>query len=109
MIKKKETRRRTKKKKSSLRQHRRSVVLITAVLVLLTSVVGVSSVMLQIKNNEYKQREAKLESQIKEEKERSKEVASLKEYIGSDDFIKDVAEEKLGLVSPNEIIFKPTE
>ena len=31
------------------------------------------------------------------------------EYVKSDDYIRDVAEEKLGLVDPNEILFRPEE
>ena len=47
------------------------------------------------------------EAQIKEEKKRAKEVEAYEAYVKTDDYVKEIAEEKLGLVDPNEIIFKP--
>ena len=52
-------------------------------------------------------RKQKLEAQIKEEKKRAKEVEAYEAYVKTDDYVKEIAEEKLGLVDPNEIIFKP--
>ena len=49
-----------------------------------------------------------LSSQIKEEEKRSEEVKEYEEYVKTDDYIKETAEQKLGLVDPNEIIFKPS-
>ena len=53
--------------------------------------------------------EEELERQIKEEEQRAKEVEEFEEYVKTDDYIKETAEEKLGLVDPNEIVFKPAE
>ena len=57
----------------------------------------------------YSQQEAELRAQISEEQARAEEVKAYEEYVKTDEYIKDVAEEKLGLVDPNEIIFKPAE
>ena len=46
-------------------------------------------------------------TRIKEEKKRAKEVEAYEAYVKTDDYVKEIAEEKLGLVDPNEIIFKP--
>lgn len=35
-----------------------------------------------------------------------KEIEEYKEYVNSDEYVKEAAEEKLNLVDPNEIIFK---
>ena len=51
----------------------------------------------------------KLEAQIKEEEQRAKEVEEFEEYVKTDDYIKDTAEEKLDLVDPNEILFRPAQ
>ena len=59
------------------------------------------------RNAQYKKQEAELEAQIKEEKKRAKEVEAYEAYVKTDDYVKEIAEEKLGLVDPNEIIFKP--
>ncbi|HJA99678.1 MAG TPA: septum formation initiator family protein [Candidatus Mediterraneibacter merdavium] len=92
-----------------LRHYKRSIFLICAVLVCLSGSLAVSSVRLQEKNAQYKAQEEELEAQIKEEKKRTEEVKQYAEYVKTDDYIKDTAEDKLGLVDPNEIIFKPSE
>ena len=68
-----------------------------------------SSVRLQEKNLQYKAQEQELEAQIREEQKRTEEVKQYEEYVKTDDYIKDTAEDKLGLVDPNEILFKPSE
>lgn len=67
------------------------------------------SMTLQAKNNEYKSQEAELNQEIEKEKERSSEVEEYQEYVQSDEYVKDVAREKLGLVDPDEIVFEPAE
>ena len=98
-----------RKKNARLRQHKRSVLLICMVLVVLSGVLAVSSVKLNAKNAQYKAQEEELEAQIKEEEQRAKEVKEFEEYVKTDDYIKDTAEEKLDLVDPNEILFRPAQ
>ena len=83
--------------------------MICVVLVCLTGALAVSSVRLQAKNAQYKAQEAELEEQIREEKERAGEIDEFEEYVKTDDYIKEMAEDKLNLVDPNEIVFKPSE
>ena len=101
--------RRVRKKNSRLRQHRRSMLMISMVLVLLCGVLTVNSITIQAKNESYKAQEAELEAQIREEEERAKEVKEYEEYVKTDEYIKETAEDKLNLVDPNEIIFKSAE
>lgn len=98
-----------RKKNARLRQHKRSVLLICMILVALSGVLAVSSIRLHAKNAQYRAQEEELERQIKEEEQRAKEVEEFEEYVKTDDYIKETAEEKLGLVDPNEIVFKPAE
>lgn len=100
-------RRKSRKAGVRRRQHKRSVLLICMVLVFLSGVLAVSSVKLNAKNAQYKAQEEELEAQIQDEKERSEEVEKFEEYVKTDEYIKDTAEDKLGLVDPNEIVFKP--
>ena len=102
-------RKKSRKKNYRLGQHKRSVLLICMILVVLTGVLAVGSVKLHAKNAQYKAQEEELEAQIKEEEQRAKEVEEFKEYVTTDDYIKETAEEKLGLVDPNEFVFKPAE
>lgn len=46
-----------------------------------------------------------LQKSIKEEKKHAKEIEKEKEYMQSDEYIAQVAREKLGLVKDNEIVF----
>ena len=46
-----------------------------------------------------------LQKSIEEEKEHVKEIEKLKEYMQTDEYIANVALEKLGMVKENEIIF----
>ena len=94
-------------RKSALYYHRNSMIVIGAVLGLLLGVAGVGSIRLYARNESYKAQEAELQTQIEEAKKRSEEVKAYEEYVKTEEYIKDIAEEKLGLVDPNEIIFKP--
>ena len=66
------------------------------ILVLLVGVLAVNAVSLRSRNAQYKKQEAELEAQIKEEKKRAKEVEAYEAYVKTDDYVKEIAEEKLG-------------
>ena len=53
-----------------------------------------------------KEQEEELQTQIDAEKERSEEINKLKKYVGTDEYIEEVAREKLGLVKEIEILFR---
>lgn len=92
-----------------MRRNRQSVMLVSTVVLLLAVMVFFGSIKLQAKNKEYMRQEAELEAQIAEEQERSKEIDEYKDYVQTDEYAKEIAREKLGLVDPNEILFKPVE
>ena len=94
----------SRKTNSAWRYHKKSMMLISMILVLLVGVLAVNAVSLRSRNAQYKKQEAELEAQIKEEKKRAKEVEAYEAYVKTDDYVKEIAEEKLGLVDPNEII-----
>lgn len=87
-------------------QHKISVIGITGVIVLLAVILSVGSISLHEKNEEFKAQESALAKQLEAEKSRSEEIDELEEYVGTDEYVQDVAKEKLGLVNPNEILFK---
>lgn len=102
------TRRRVQKKRHRRRiqSHKRSILAISAVLVLLIAVLTVNGMTLRAKEKSYQVQIAELEEQIEEEKVRAKEIAEMEKYVGTDEYVEEVAKEKLGLVYENEIIFK---
>ena len=54
----------------------------------------------------YQEKEASLNDQIEEEKERTEEIDKTKEYMETDEYAEDVARNKLGLVKDNEVVFE---
>ena len=58
------------------------------------------------KNKAYKAQEEELQKQLEEEELRAEEIEELEDYVGTDEYIEDVAKDKLGLVYPNEILFE---
>ncbi|KAA8502652.1 septum formation initiator family protein [Mediterraneibacter catenae] len=101
-------RRQGRKNNARLRHYKRSILMICMVLAFLGGALAVGSMRLQAKNDSYKAQEEELQAQIKEEQQRSEEIDEFEEYVKTDDYIKDTAEDKLGLVDPDEIIFKPS-
>lgn len=99
-------RKRKSRAKSRTLQHKISVLSISCVIVLLAVILLVASISLREKNQTYKAQEAELEAQLEEENVRAEEIDALEEYVGTDEYVEDVAKEKLGLVNPNEILFK---
>ena len=95
------------RRRSMLYKHKKSVMVICAVLGLLMGVLGAGSVRLYAKIESYKQQEAELRLQIEEAKERAEEIKAYEEYVKTDEYVKDVADEKLGLVDPDDVVFKP--
>ena len=75
----------------------------------MTVMLAVGSMRLQAKNAQYKAQEAELQEQIREQEDRAKEIDEFEEYVKTDDYIKEMAEDRLNLVDPNEIVFKPSE
>ena len=92
---------RKKRPGSGLQKHKRSIVAITAVIILLCGMVIVHGMALKKSNDAYKVQEEELQTQIDAE-----EINKLKKYVGTDEYIEEVAREKLGLVKENEILFR---
>ena len=87
-------------------QHKLSMIAIAAVIFVLGATLSVASISLHAKNKDYMAQEAELEAQIQDERDRAEEIDELEEYVGTDEYVEDVAKEKLGLVYPNEILFE---
>jgi len=102
----KKAKKRSTRARRRVLEHRLSILLISCVIVVLGVTLSVASISLHKKNQEYKVQEAELEKQLEEEELRAEEIDELEEYVGTDEYIEDVAKEKLGLVYPNEILFE---
>ena len=72
-------------------------------------VINYQRINLKKKQVEYADRIEKLDKKYKEEEARTEEIEQYKAYVQTKQFAEDIAREKLGLVYPNEIIFKAEE
>jgi len=102
----KKTKKRNTRVRRRVLQHRVSILMISCVIVVLAVMLSIASISLQKKNQNYKAQEAELAKQLEEEEQRAEEIDELEEYVGTDEYIEDVAKDKLGLVYPNEILFE---
>lgn len=79
---------------------------VSAVLVLLIVVVSVNGITLRAKDREYQEQITELKQRIEEEQQRTAEIDELEKYMNTDEYVEELAKDKLGLVNENEIIFK---
>ena len=100
------TKKRTARTYRRVLQHRLSVLAISGVIVVLAVTLSVASISLHKKNQNYKAQEEELKGRLEEETKRAEEIDELEEYVGTDEYVEDVAKDKLGLVYPNEILFQ---
>ena len=106
MVKETTNKNRRSRQRRRAQKHKRSVLAICGVVVLLIVIISIDSITLKAKDQAYQAQEIELEQQIKDEKERAQEIEELDKYVGTDEYIEEVAKDKLGLVHENEIIFK---
>lgn len=100
-----------RRKKGALRFLRRDggARMIIAVVLLLFVVLSFSSFNLYRKKLAYDKQIHLIEEQIASEKARAEEIDAFEEYVGTDAYVEQLARDRLGLVYPNEIIFRPEE
>lgn len=64
---------------------------------------------LRTAEHEYTAKEELLEREIEEENARTEALKEQKKYVKTDQYIEEVARDKLGLINPNEVLFKENE
>lgn len=94
---------RQKKKK----QNRLAMFAITLVVAALLAVLGLQTMRLEQRRDEYNTRRAAVEKQLDEQKARAEDLEAERLYVQTTDYIEKMARERLGLVNPDEIILKP--
>ncbi len=72
----------------------------------LTLIMSVQIVRLYHKDQDYQKQQQELQAQLDEEKQRAEDLEARQEYVGTDQYVEDVARQKLGMVYPDEIVFK---
>lgn len=64
---------------------------------------------LRRQEREYIQKEEELSKRIDEQNERTDALNEEKKYVKTDKYMEEIAREKLGLINPDEILFKENE
>ena len=98
--------RRSRNSRGIRKRIRMGMVSIGVVAVILLGALLYEGQNLQSQLNFYQEKEASLNDQIEEEKERTEEIDKTKEYMETDEYAEDVARNKLGLVKDNEVVFE---
>lgn len=79
---------------------------IFAVVITIAVVTWVRGLSLQAKIDSYDAREEELNRLIAEEEERTQKLEDRKKYIQTKQYIEEIAQEKFGLVYPDEVVIK---
>lgn len=98
-----------KKRKKRMNQNGIAMLSITFVVGVLFIAMMTMSLNLQQQISDCRTEMKEVQSQIDEENERTKEIDETKERMDTDEYVAEVAREKLGLVKDNEIVFKEEE
>ena len=88
------------------KQSRFDTMLVGLVLTIIIVLVSFAGKNLRDKGDAYALRKAELQAEIAVQEERSAELEELKKYVQTDSYVEEVAQEKLGLVHSDEILFK---
>ncbi len=97
-----------KRRSRRYKKHAGSVSIVIIVLLLLGTI-GIKCIELKSKNESLKKRESALEEKLEKETVRKKEIEELSKYVQTKQYAEEVAKEQLGMVHPDEIIFKEKE
>ncbi len=91
------------------RQNKSSVLCIALISLMLLGVMAVQILSLYGRNQFYEVKEEEPQAQLESEQQRQQELKEYEEYVKTKDYIEQTAKSKLGLVYPDEIIFKEKE
>ena len=104
--KKKAKRRRTPEFLRTRNENRLGMTVAVIAIMIMTGVVGVNSISLTQKEQQYAARERELMELIEAETARAEELEAFATYTKTKKYAEEVAKDKLGLLYENEIIFQ---
>lgn len=93
-------------KRKLKRRNRTSKIWVSVVVIVLVGVFTMQSFSLISRGEEMEERKAGLKKQIEKEEQREKDLAKEEKYRQTKKYVEDYAHNQLGLVYPDEIIFK---
>ena len=96
-----------KRKKREKLRRKLTFIFIGAVTALLACAVAVGGYRLKQRNEVYEIRIAELEKEIAAEEQRALDLQEYSKYVQTSRYVEEVARDKLGMVMPGEVVFKP--
>ena len=75
--------------------------------VVLFAIISYQKIGLDAKDRALKEEKVRCEQKISDLEKEEQTIEEYREYVKSDEYIEDVAREKLGLVYPDDIVFEP--
>lgn len=102
-------RRRRSKERRVSRENRAAMIAITIVVCVLFILLAVKDYQLNRTIGVNEAKKSELTQEIREEEARTEEIENLREYMQTEDYIREAAKEKLGLVEDDEVIFRKAE
>lgn len=90
----------------SKKQNHFGMVMVLVLVAMFCSAIGIKSISLRNKRDEYNKRIQTLETQIAEQNERTRDLEEYEKYTKTSKYVEEVAKEKLGLVYEDEIVFE---
>ena len=97
----------TKAKRRRAKAKKREFLIVAVIAVIIVIALFVFTLSLRKTVSDNNEKIARIESQIAEESERANDLKQQEDFMKTDEFIEKIARERLGLVSPNEILIKP--
>ncbi len=79
---------------------------ISCMVLVLAVILSFQIVRLHNQDVAYQEQEEQLETELAAEEQRADDLQQQEEYVGTDEYVEDVARSKLGMVYPDEILFK---
>lgn len=92
--------------RNNRRRRRSGVFMITAVVLVLCFILTYNSFGMKASLREKNSQIEELQAQVDEQEQIKENLEKESEYIKSDDYVEEIARDKLGLVHDNEIVFK---
>lgn len=87
-------------------QARFSMVMVLLAMLAIVATIGVRCLMLHRQLDGYESQKEKLQAQIAEEEQRTREIEDYGKYLETDQAVEEIARDRLGLVKKNVILFR---
>lgn len=88
------------------KKNRRGRFIVTLSVVILISIFGLRIMELQAKSSEYEKEISALQKEYDNEVSRKNDLEEREKYMQTKKFVEEYAKERLGLIYPNEVVFK---